>query len=357
MQRMIGTLCAAVLACSGAKAAEIHVSHFGQVMGSVPWIVALERDMFRRNGVDVTDVISSQGGGTTLRNMLAGGIAFADAAAGATVAGIRAGLPVKVVGTAVNNAADNAWVVLANSPIRSMKDVVGRKFGTTNPGGVTRVFGEMLLKHHGIEPSQVTQVPLGVGAGIAAIDSGAVDATYVLEPLFSKFGSKYRKIARRVGRVAESVATAADHVAGAHRQGTGQAARHPAHAQAGGGLHLRRSQGSDPIAMKRMVNMDEASLSRAVEAMVKARYFSDGRFDPEALDGTRKLLEATGDIKGDVRFREHHRSGVSSRNRNARQYAQPLAPSARHSRRVRRQRSKSFAGPAWSSRPTSCRRP
>ncbi len=75
--------------------------------------------MFRRNGVDVTDVISSQGGGTTLRNMLAGGIAFADAAAGATVAGIRAGLPVKVVGTAVNNAADNAWVVPANSPIRS----------------------------------------------------------------------------------------------------------------------------------------------------------------------------------------------------------------------------------------------
>ena len=108
--------------------------------------------MFRKNGIDVTDVISSQGGGTTLRNMLAGGIPFADAAAGATVAGIRAGLPVKVVGTAVNNAADNAWVVLANSSIKSLKEMVGRKFGTTNPGGVTRVFGEMLLKHNGIEP-------------------------------------------------------------------------------------------------------------------------------------------------------------------------------------------------------------
>ena len=302
MRRMIGTLCAAVLACSGAKAAEIHVSHFGQVMGSVPWIVALERDMFRRNGVDVTDVISSQGGGTTLRNMLAGGIAFADAAAGATVAGIRAGLPVKVVGTAVNNAADNAWVVLANSPIRSLKDVVGRKFGTTNPGGVTRVFGEMLLKHHGIELSQVTQVPLGVGAGIAAIDSGAVDATYVLEPLFSKFGGKYRKIAGVsdvLPKVSQQLLITSQELI--DKEPDKLRAILFTHKQAVDFIYADPREATR-IAMKRMVNMDEASLSRAVEAMVKARYFSDGSFDPEALDGTRKLLEATGDIKSAFDF-------------------------------------------------------
>ncbi len=302
MQRMIGTLCAAVLACSGANSAEIHVSHFGQVMGSVPWIVALERDMFRRNGVDVTDVISSQGGGTTLRNMLAGGIAFADAAAGATVAGIRAGLPVRVVGTAVNNAADNAWVVLANSPIRSMKDVFGRKFGTTNPGGVTRVFGEMLLKHHGIEPSQVTQVPLGVGAGIAAIDSGAVDATYVLEPLFSKFGSKYRKIAGVsdvLPKVSQQLLIASQEVI--DKEPDKLRAILLTHKQAVDFIYADPGEATR-VAMKRMVNMDETSLSRAVEAMVEARYFSDGKFDPEALDGTRKLLEATGDIKGAFDF-------------------------------------------------------
>jgi hypothetical protein len=45
-----------------APAAEIHLSHFGQVMVSVPWIIALEQDLFRKNGVDVTDVITSQGG-------------------------------------------------------------------------------------------------------------------------------------------------------------------------------------------------------------------------------------------------------------------------------------------------------
>ncbi len=293
---------AVAFAAGNARAEEFHVSHFGQVMPSITWIVALERDMFRKNGVDVTGVISSTGGGTTLRNMLAGGIPFADAAAGATVTAIRAGLPIKIVGIAVNNAADNAWVVLANSPIQSMKDVVGKKFGTTNPGGVTRVFGELLLRHYGIEPGQVTQVPLGVGAGIAAIDSGAVDATYVLEPLFSKYTGKYRRIAGVsdvLPKVAPNLLVASQELID----------KDPAKLRA---LLLTFRQASafiyaDPkeaahIAMKRMVNIDEASLQRAVEAMAKAKYFSDGSFDPEVIEGTRKRLLATGDIKPDFDF-------------------------------------------------------
>jgi NitT/TauT family transport system substrate-binding protein len=299
-------LCAAVLAAalagSAAKAAEFHLSHFGQVMPSVPWIVALERDMFRKNGVDITGAISSQGGGTTLRNMLAGGVPFADAAAGATVAGIRAGLKIKIVGAAVNNAADNAWVVLANSPIKSIKDLAGKKFGTTNPGGVTRVFGELLLRHNGLEPSRVTQVPLGVGAAIAALDSGAVDTSYVLEPLFSRFEGKYRKI----GGISDVLPKVAQNVLVASQD---LIDKEPDKLRA---ILLTFKQASDfiyanpqeatKIAMKRMVNIDEASLLRAVEAMVKARYFSDGSFDPEAIEGTRKLLIATGDIKDDFDF-------------------------------------------------------
>src|SRR6516164_658097 len=121
MRRLLAVGCAAVLGCSSAAAEEIHVSHFGQVMLSVPWIIALEQDLFRKNGVDITDVISSQGGGTTLRNMLAGGIPFADAAMGATVSGYEAGLPIKIVGAAASNAADNDWVVLADSRVKELR--------------------------------------------------------------------------------------------------------------------------------------------------------------------------------------------------------------------------------------------
>ena len=54
--------------------------------------------------------------------------------------------------------------------------------------------------------------------------------------------------------------------------------------------------------MKRMVNIDEPALLRAIESMTAARYFSDGSIDPEALEGARRLLEVTGDIKGAFDF-------------------------------------------------------
>src|SRR6185312_3753150 len=82
---------------SGARADSIHLSHFGEVMQSIPWAVALEQKLFQKNNVDVTDVISSQGGGTTIRNMLAGGLGFGASAGGATVTAIQSGgLPVKI---------------------------------------------------------------------------------------------------------------------------------------------------------------------------------------------------------------------------------------------------------------------
>ena len=282
---------------SSAPAAEIHSFPLRPGDASVPWIVALEQDLFRKNGVDVTDVISSQGGGTTLRNMLAGGVPFADAAIGATVTGFKAGLPIRIVGATTTNAADNDWVVLADSPVKSLRDVVGGKFGTTTPGGLTRVYGEMLLRHHGIDPAQVTQVPLGVGAAVAALNSSAVDTAYMYEPLQSKYGGKYRAIAKVsdvLPHVVSNVLVASQDfidkqpdklraIMRTHKQAVDFVYAHPREA----------AQHSLP----RMVNVDLPSLERAIDRMVKAKYYSDGNIDPEGLAGSRKLLVATGEIK------------------------------------------------------------
>jgi len=51
-----------------------------------------------------------------------------------------------------------------------------------------------------------------------------------------------------------------------------------------------------------MVNIDLPSLERALDRMVRAKYYSDGRIDPEGLAGSRTLLIATGDIKEDYDF-------------------------------------------------------
>jgi len=297
MRRALAVACAAALGWSSAAAEEIHVSHFGQVMLSVPWIIALEQDLFRRNGVDVTDVITSQGGGTTLRNMLAGGIPFGDAAIGATVTGFAAGLPIRIIGAAAVNAADNDWVVPAESRVKSLNDIVGGKFGTTTPGGLTRVYGEMMLRHHGIDPAQVTQVPLGVGAAVAALNSGAVDTAYMYEPLQSKYGSKYRAIAKVsdvLPHVISNVLVASQELI--DKQPDKVRALMLAHKQAVDFVYAHPKEAAQQ-SLKRMVNIDLPSLERAVERMVKARYYSDGGIDPEGLAGSRQLLLATGEIK------------------------------------------------------------
>lgn len=299
---LIGAVFAAFLTCSAAMASQIHVSHFGQVMQSVPWIVALEQDLFRKNGIDITDVISSTGGGTTLRNMLAGGVPFGDAAAAAAVSGIRAGLPIKIIGASVNNAADNDWVVLANSPLKSFHDVVGKKVGATNPGSLTTTFCELLLKHYGIDRSQVTLVPLGVGAAVAALNSGAVATSYMYEPLQSKYGSKYRAIARIsdvLPKVHSNLLVASQELIDKHPDQVRAIMK--SYKQAVDFVYAHPKQAAH-IALKRMVNVDEASLAHAVERMVKAHFYSDGRIDPESLKGTHKLLVATGDIKGAFDF-------------------------------------------------------
>jgi NitT/TauT family transport system substrate-binding protein len=299
MRKLIAAAFAALVACSGARAAEMHVSHFGQVMPSVPWIIALEQDLFRKNGVDITDVISAKGGGSTLRNLLAGGMPFGEVATAATVNGIQAGLPVKIVGFGVGNAADNDWVVLANSPLKSFRDVVGRKVGATSPGSLTTTFCELLLKHNNIDMKQVTLVPLGVGAAVAAVNSGAVDTTYMYEPMQSKFGDKYRPIAKAsdvLPKVAPLVLVASQ--AFIDKEPEKLRAILKTHKQAVDFI-LANPKEAAHIALKRMVNVDEATLLRAVERMIKAHYWTAGPVDPEVLEGTRKLLLATGDIKPD----------------------------------------------------------
>ena len=285
---------------AGAHANSIHLSHFGEVMQSVPWAVALEQKLFQKNGVDVTDVISSRGGGTTIRNMLAGGLGFGQSSAGATISAIKSGLPVKIVGVDSDSVADTLWVVTKASPLRTIKDIKGKKFGTTTPGALTYVLGELLLKSNGLDYKDVTAVPVGTGAGLAALDSGAVDTTYEYEPLYSRDEGKYRVLGR-VSDVKPHVITLfmvatqdmidkqPDKLRGilmAHKQAVAFINSHPKEAA--------------KVAAKRMVGVDAAVMERAVARMVPAKYWTEGGFDPKAVEALQEVLQLTGATKGPV---------------------------------------------------------
>jgi NitT/TauT family transport system substrate-binding protein len=73
----------------GVRAETITVTHWGGQFYGVPYAVAMEKGFFKKNGVDVTGILTAAGGGTAVRNTLAGGIPFGEVSLAAAVQAIN----------------------------------------------------------------------------------------------------------------------------------------------------------------------------------------------------------------------------------------------------------------------------
>jgi len=177
------------------RADEISVTHWGVLMYGVPYAVAMEKGFFKEAGIDITGILTSQGGGTTMRNVLAGGLPYGEVALSAAVAAAKEGIPVKIVNGGVRTVADTLWVVMPNSPLQSVKDLAGKKVAYTSPKSVTQMLAVMALDKAGIPLDKVELVSTGgIGSGLTALASGKVDAAPSLDPIWSKDIGKYRPL-------------------------------------------------------------------------------------------------------------------------------------------------------------------
>ncbi|HYM03692.1 MAG TPA: ABC transporter substrate-binding protein, partial [Stellaceae bacterium] len=178
-----------------AAADTITVTHWGSAFYGAPYAVAMAKGYFKAHGVDVTGVLTSTGGGTSVRNTLAGDLPYGEVSLAAAIEAINAGQPLKIVCAGSESVADILWVAKPDSPMTSIKDIVGKKIGYTAPGSVTNMLILMAMKAQGIDPSTVTLVPAGgIGANLAAVLSGAVDAGMTAEPVWSQEKSKVKPV-------------------------------------------------------------------------------------------------------------------------------------------------------------------
>src|SRR6187402_652187 len=102
---------AVIAAAPAARAEEIVVSNYGVSANGMPYAVALAKDFFKAEGANVTGIITSAGGGTTLRNMLAGNAPFAEVTPNAVVAASQQGADLKIVSSNVLTVAEFVWAV------------------------------------------------------------------------------------------------------------------------------------------------------------------------------------------------------------------------------------------------------
>jgi NitT/TauT family transport system substrate-binding protein len=195
MMRAFAVAIFSAILIAPADAENIAVSNYGIAANAMPYAVALEKKFYQAQGANVTGIISSQGGGTSIRNMLAGGVAYAEANPGATAVAIQQGAELKIISDNVLTVAEFVWAVKPDSPIKSIKDFKGKKIGYTNPRSTSQALAILLLQAAGLQQSDAELVRTGgFGEGVAALDLGAIDVAPMAEPVWSKFKGKYRAV-------------------------------------------------------------------------------------------------------------------------------------------------------------------
>ena len=185
------------LAPLAATAEEIVVSNYGVTTNGMPFAVAMAKGFFKQQGADVTGILSSDGGGTTVRTMLGGNLAYGEINPTATVIAIQQGADLKIVSDNVQTVAEFVWAVKPDSPIKTAADLKGRKIGYTNPRSTSQALAILVLEKAGLKPDDAELVKTGgFGEGIVALDLGAVDITPIPEPLWSQHQGKYRAVVK-----------------------------------------------------------------------------------------------------------------------------------------------------------------
>ncbi len=280
------------------RAETITVTHWGSAFYGAPYAVAMEKGFFKARDVDITGVLTSTGGGTSVRNTLAGDLPFGEVALPAAIEAIRAGQPLKIVCAGAESVADILWIAKPDSPMKSIKDIEGKKIGYTSPGSVTNMLILMAMKAQGVDASKVTLVPAGgIGANLTAVLSGAIDAGMTGEPIWSQEKAKVKPVfwtkdvlppqmTQTVGIVTSDYAK--DHadkiraIIEGRREGVKFISAHP-------------DEAADITA--KAYNID-ANLTREVfRHFLDIHYWSEGGFDYKAMDRMVEGLKIVGKLK------------------------------------------------------------
>lgn len=177
-----------------ASASDFAVSQYGRVTATLPWAVAVEKGFFADAGLKIDHIISGEGGGTTLRNMLASDLPYGEVATSAALAAIRAGLDVVIVNTASDHIGEIALVANPRSSVHSVQDLAGKKAGFTNPKSTSELLLRLALKNAGMTGKVEMVGTGGFGGGLTLLDSGGIDAAPLIDPILTLKPDKYRVI-------------------------------------------------------------------------------------------------------------------------------------------------------------------
>ncbi|ALS62900.2 ABC transporter substrate-binding protein [Pandoraea norimbergensis] len=287
-------------ASRAAHAEEISVTQWGSSLYGLPYAVAMDGGLFKKAGVDITGILSSGGGGTTVRNILASKTPYGEVAVSAALAAARQGLDIVIVNVGTRSVAEASMVTMPDSAIHSLNDLVGKKVAITSPKSVSEMLFLMVLREKGIDASKITRVASGGYVnGMTMLEQGAVAGAVAIEPLSILRKSQYRTL-YRAGDVLKPMTTSVGITTRAFAQSHPDTLRAIIAGRRAGvdATYANPAGAAKLLAAQFKLSPDVAK--EAVDNMVRSHMWSQGQFDRAELDRVASGLKLIGEIKDDV---------------------------------------------------------
>lgn len=288
------------LATSIARADEISVTQWGTSLYGLPYAVAMENGLFKKAGIDITGILGSGGGGTTVRNILASDTPYGEVAVSAALAAQRQGLDLVIVNVGTRSVAESSVVTLKGSPLKDISQLTGKKVAITSPKGVSEMLLLMSLQAKHVDPDKVTRLASGGYVnGLTLLDQKAVDAAVLIEPLsiirkgqydtLYKTGDVLPPMTTSVGITTREFAKAHPDKLRAIIEGRRLGVK---------AIYDNPQQAADILA--KSFKLDPAIAKEAVDNMIAPRMWSEGDFNLTELNRMVEGLKLIGELKDDV---------------------------------------------------------
>jgi NitT/TauT family transport system substrate-binding protein len=285
-----------------AAAEDLLVTQYKNDPSGASYAVALEKGFFKKAGVDITGIIAGAGGGSSVRNAMATTLGYGDVTAAPVIAAAAQGQDIKIVSVTSRSLADLVMIVMPNSPLKTAKDMKGKKFGISNPKSLGEMMGVLVMEKAGLKQGDVQMTPLGsLGGALTALENGVVDVTSIPLILFRTRGgeSKYRVLVRpaelplipsqlgmATGKAIKENGQKLRAIQAARREGTKFIYEH--------------TDEAIKILAKVYEPLPEKDVAIMVKELVAVKFWSEGRIEMPLLETTVRAMKGVGMLDKDI---------------------------------------------------------
>jgi NitT/TauT family transport system substrate-binding protein len=300
--RKLVPLAAALCLALPAQAEEVVITQYKADPSGAPYGVAIEKGFFKQAGIDITGVISGAGGGTSVRSAIASALGYGDVSPAPVIAAIEQGEDIKIVALGSRSLADNVVIVMPNSPIKSVKDLKGKKFAISNPKSLGEMTAVLVFEAAGLKPDDVQRVALGgLSGALTALENGVVDATSIPGILFLMRGgeSKYRVLLgpKELPLLPPAIGIASGALMKSHPD---KLRALLAGRRAGVKFIYEHTADATRILSKVYEPLPPKDVETLVNQLVEARFWSEGQIEMQGLRNAVKAMKYVGSLDRDV---------------------------------------------------------